>query len=561
MVEEMSGFCKRGDFMKRRFKKIYDISGIVFLLLILAVIVWLSSDSHIYFSRTSGYYEDAFTLKILGGSGVLKRNIYYTLDGSEPTQEDYLYDKDNPISINDATDNENRYAARTDVGVADLISAAAYQAPDYKIDKCNVVRASIFDEEGNCLDSIIGVYFVGFQDKSGYEEIYTASIVTDSDNLFDTEKGIYVEGSDESPNYGKKGMDWEREATVTIFDNQKRQILTQKCGIRLKGGVSRRLAQKSIRCYAREEYCGDNKFQAELFHKGQLPHRIVFYGGGNDYYCKVKDPMIHKLTENLNFATMSFMPCALFLNGEYWGIYYLSEDYDDAFISDHYDVKKKDVILIKSGVLHEGGGYEDYEEYLEMKRFITEEDMSLSGNYEAACQMIDIDSYIDYYATQIYIQRHADWPSANYALWKTRVDEGSEFGDGRWRWMLYDANSGGMDSIAYDSLLEVLYDDEMFFSLYQNEEFRRQFAERILYIGKEVLNAENCGRFLEDYGNTMAVPIGESNRRFYPAVQAEDFDGYLEWLTTFFENRYDGVWDFLVENMGEEWLRQNGIQK
>ena len=187
--------------MKRRFGKIYDISAIIILSLILAVIVWLSSDGHIYFSLGSGYYEEAFTLEIRGGSRLLKRNIYYTLDGSEPTQEDCLYDKNTPILIDDATDNENRYAARTDVGVADLISATAYKAPDYKIDKCNIVRASIFDEEGNCLDSITGIYFVGFQDKSGYEEIYTASIVTDPDNLFDTEKGIYVKGSNEGSNY------------------------------------------------------------------------------------------------------------------------------------------------------------------------------------------------------------------------------------------------------------------------------------------------------------------------------------------------------------------------
>lgn len=441
-----------------------------------------------------------------------------------------------------------------------MISVAAYKAPDYNIDKCNVVRASVFDEEGNCLDSITGIYFVGFQDKSGYEGLYTASIVTDPENLFDPEKGIYVEGFDESANYYKRGVEWEREAALTIFDNQQRQILTQKCGIRIKGGTSRRLAQKSIRCYARDEYCGDNKFKAEIFYKGQLPHRIVFYAGGNDFYCKVKDPMIHSLTEELNFSTMKFIPCALFLNGEYWGVYYISEEYDDDYIRDHYDVKKDDVVLVKSGILKEGED-SDFEDYLAMRRFITQEDMFLPENYATACQMMDMDSYIDYYATQIYIQRHEDWPSSNYALWKTREDEGSEFGDGRWRWMLFDVNSGGMGSIEYDSLLDVLYSDEMFFSLYQNEEFRRQFAERILYIGREVLSGENCGRFLEDYARTMTTPMEESNRRFYPAVQAADFDNNIEWLTTFFEGRYDAIWNFLVENMGEEWLRQNGIQK
>lgn len=127
--------------------------------------------------------------------------------------------------------------------------------------------------------------------------------------------------------------------------------------------------------------------------------------------------------------------------------------------------------------------------------------------------------------------------------------------------MLYDVNSAQMDAIVYDSLYEVLCDDEMFRSLYQNEEFRRQFAERILYIGRDLLNAENCTQFLDEYERTMKTALTESNRRFYSSVNIEEFDGKKEWLITFFENRYDAVWDFLVDNMGEEWLRQNGIQK
>lgn len=544
--------------MRRRFKKAFDISGIVVLLLVLTVFVWLSSDSHIYFSRNSGYYDEAFNLEIFGGRNV-KYNIYYTLDGSEPTQDDFHYDKGTPIYIEDATNHENRYAARADVGVV-AYDQTPYEAPDYNVDKCNVVRASVFDEEGNCLESITGIYFVNFQNKIGYEGLYTASIVTDPENFFGFETGIYVEGSDKVANYRKKGADWEREAALTIFDSRHRQILTQKCGVRIKGGESRILAQKSIRCYARDEYCGDNKFQTELFREGHLPHRIVFYTGGNDCYCKVKDPMVHKLTESLNFATMKFIPCVLFINGEYWGVYYITEEYDDSYISDCYDVRKEDVVLIKVDELKEGKE-SDFDDYLEMRKFMTEEDMSLPENYETACQMMDMSSYIDYYATQIYMQRHVDWPESNFALWKTREDEGSEYGDGRWRWMLYDVNSAGMDTIEYDSLVRILHSDDMFFSLYQNEEFQRQFAERILYIGKEILNAENCNQFLEENAWVMTEPLMESNRRFYPAITTEYLEDNREWLKTFYRGRYDAVWNFLAGEMGEEWLRQNGIQK
>lgn len=523
--------------MRRRFKKEFDILGIVLLLLVLTGFMWLSSDGHISFSRESGYYDSAFALKIRGGGHKsFTGEIRYTLDGSEPTKEDCLYEKDSPIYLTEQTDGD--------------------------FDQCHVVRASIFDEEGNCLHSITGVYFIGFQNKSSYEGLYTASLVTDPQNLFDTEKGIYAEGVGEKPNYENRGIEWERAAALTIFNSEREQILSQECGVRIKGGRSRALAQKSFRCFARDIYSGDNRFHAEIFQKGQLPHRIAFFAGGNgnDHYCKLRDSMIHKLTADLDFATMRLIPCVLFLNGEYWGVYYLSEDYDDDFLSDRYGVKEENVVMVKDGGLSAGTD-EDFEEYLAMRRFMTGSDMSQTGNYETACRMMDMDSYIDYYAAQIYIQRHADWPSANYALWKTREDEGSEFGDGRWRWMLFDVNSLGMDAIVYDSLEEVLHDDEMFRSLYQSEAFRKQFAERILYIGKEVLNAENCKRFLEEYEETLSAPLAESNRRFYPEITVEDVESNREWLAVFFENRYDAVWDFLAEHMGEEWLFQNGIQK
>lgn len=551
-------------FLSEYQRKIVDVAGICFLSVVLFIIVWLLSDRHIYFSHNSGYYDEAFFLKIKGGgkNSISGKHIYYTLDGSEPTREDYPYDKDHPIYIADATDHENLYAARTDVGSAGWGDNNTYTAPDYCIDKCNVVRASVFDEEGNCLDSITGIFFVGFQDKSGYEGLYTVSLITDPDNLFDPETGIYVKGNGETPNYRCRGTEWERPAAISIFDDQQREILSQNCGIRIKGGTSRSLTQKSIRCYAREEYCGDSKFQAELFYSGHLPHRIALYAGGNDYYCKVKDPMVHELTESLNYATMRFIPCALFLDGEYWGLYYISEDYDDAYISDHFDVKKENVVMIKSGYLKEGEDA-DFAEYQMMRNFIIQEDMTVPANYERACQMMDMSSFIDYYAVQIYIERHSDWPSANYALWKTReMEGGSGFGDGRWRWMLFDVNSAGMDDIEYDSLYEVLHHEgDMFQSFYQNEEFRRQFAERICYIGKELLSGENCRQFLEDYTRDMKKQLMKSNRRFYAKVDTEDFDKEIAWLTTYFEKRYDAVWDFLCKNMGEDWLYQNGIQK
>lgn len=553
-------------------------------------------DIHIEFSEGSGYYDEAVTLEIRGGG---ENRIYYTLDGSEPGMDGNLYEPGEPIVLEDATGDKNVYSARTDTSTAflgDLVekySSGAedpgYTVPDHKVDKCHVVRASVFDDGGYCLDTITGVYFVGFQNKSGYDNIYTASIVTDPDNLFDYETGIYVtgstfenakeeifgpdgEGNDSvlenrswywwTSNYSNRGGDWEKEAEVTIFDEEKKLVLSENCGIRIQGGGSRGMLPKSIGCYAREEYGGSYKFQTALFEENIYPHKFVFFSGGDDNIFKLKDYLANTMERDLAFSTMDFIPCAVFLDGEYWGIYYITENYNRDYISDHYQVEEDNVIMVKNGELAEGKGKES-KLFEGTVAYIAGHDMTLEENYEQACRLIDIDSYIDYYAAQTYIARVGDWPGGNYAAWRTRKNEGTEYGDCRWRWMLFDVNSGALslDMVEADIFVSIPQSDVVFQSLYRNEEFRVQFAKRLLYIGREIYSEEKCLAFLEDYSRRMREPVAAGSLRFYNDGKREEFDRNVEDIGLFLEKRYDAIWDSLVRNMGEEWLEQNGIRK
>ena len=170
-----------------------------------------------------------------------------------------------------------------------------------------------------------------------------------------------------------------------------------------------------------------------------------------------------------------------------------------------------------------------------------------------------MDSYIDYYATEIYIA-NTDWPHKNFALWRARENDGSRYGDTKWRWMLFDVNYGMPSGVA-NNLAYVLDVDAAFASLYQNENFRRQFARRLLTIGKEVFAPEKCNQLLDQYAQIMKRPLMASNKRFYMDEKSDEFDQYILDIKTFFEKRYDVVWNYLVQSMGEEWLSDNGIQK
>ncbi len=507
----------------------------------LCSILYFDEKSELKFSVEAGYYDTPFSLEIEGAEGC---RIFYTLDGSEPTVDSIPYD--GAIWLEDASLHENVYSARTDTSTGfygDLIGMYAsenpgYRAPDVPVDKCNIVRAAAFDGDGNCVDSVEGSYFVGFGKKTGYDGMWTVSLITEPENLFGYDKGIYETGrifdeyrkllpKEDTPfrscwwwwdaNYRSRGRDSERPAHVEIFDAAGQLLLSEDCGIRIQGRGSRGKTPKSLNVYARVEYAGSGEFSEDIFGMGERPHKFVIFSGADDSAYKVKDYLVHSMEAGLDFSTMYFKPAVLFLDGEYWGTYYVTESYNADYISDHYGVPPDEVVMVKEDALEEGRE-EEIGLYREMRKFLSEHDMTLEENFKKAQDMIDMCSYIDYYAAQIFIGRYGDWPGKNEGAWRSRnIVQGDRYADGRWRWMLFDVNSGSlsMDRVEADTLAEVLAVDSVFASLFQNEDFRKQFAERLLYIAEQVYAEEKVDRFIDDYLEQMLEPVCCNNRRFH----------------------------------------------
>lgn len=539
------------------------------------------SKSDMIFSEKSGFYNEQFELRIFAPT----KEIYYTLDGSEPDKNSRKYEESIPIT--DASNNPNLYSTRTDVSTrfsdkideeyVDLSKEPEYVVPDDNIDKCSILKAVYYDQYGNRSNVEEAIYFVGFNNKEGYENVGIISITTEPDNLFDYEEGIYVtgkyfdeyslEGIPESKlgtwehweaNYRQRGTEWEKESNIQIFDKNKSLVLSQKVGIRIQGGASRGFYPKSLNIYARDEH-GANRLYYDFWGTGYIPKRMTLTTGGNDYYTKIRDPLTSELAKDCNIATMHYEPYVLFLNGEYWGFYYLTEKYDAQYIEYYYDVargiEEENIIIVKNGEIENGSQDAKNRLYDTMMEFIGKSDMSVDENYQKACELIDIESFIDYFAVESYIARCGDWPKSNYALWRTENVGNRPYEDGKWRWMLFDVNSRSMKHSIYDMdyIEENRLESELFNSLCENNEFKCKFSNRIQELSDTIFDAESVNQKITEYVEIMDKPMEKHFQRFF-GTSNDLFHSGVEDIRAFFDDRKPYIAQMIENHFGEEYL-------
>ena len=515
--------------------------------------------SEVAFSQPSGFYEDAFRLELRGDGNP----IYYTLDSTDPDARSTRYTE--PILIEDASPKENLYSAVTETSAyydKALLKqngqkqTRKYRVPTQPVDKATVVRAVSIDASGNAGPVSTAVYFVGYGKKAGYVGMNVMSIVTDPANLFDDEKGIYVLGNqfkeslkdgivryDGEPgvfswpaNYKQKGREWEREAVIHCFDADGDSVFSGPCGIRVQGRATRCYMPKNLNIYARKEYGCPAFDTGGLFGREYRLNRLNLYNGSND--LMLRDYMINAMSTDADVANQEYCPCVLFLDGEYWGVYWLCTRFKPDYLNQEYGVKKDNVVSIKVGKV-EIGRDEDLKLYEDMVSYIADNDMRSPEAYERAGELIDLQSCIDYYAVEVYIAS-TDWPTNNFALWRSRHAASDAFSDGRWRWMLFDLDhTSRVENAGEDTAWRACNLDAMFASLMQNDDFSRRFSEKLLQLAGETFAPERIDAFIDAYESDMAQAIEKKYQRFYGEYDMDKlFYAGCEQVREFFRLRH-----------------------
>lgn len=461
------------------------------------------------------------TISVTLSSATNGATIYYTTDGSHPSDNDDEYD--GPIEIDGNTP----------------LRARAYLDPS--IPSSIMTETYLFD-----IDHTFPVI------------AYTA----DPEEMFGSNPGMYVNFEE----------DIEINVNVEMYELDGTQAFNQVLESEINGGGS--AAQKSLALKAKSSL-GSATIDHQIFplsnkdkyrslilrNSGQDWNKSFFRDAvGTSLAWDVSDVNTSKETiVEPKIHGQAYRPCVTYINGAYWGVYNIRERTDKRYVKVHFGLDDNEIDFIEN---HSEAKEGDLEAFEELALFLEDNDLDSESGFQYVADRVDLDDYMDFIAFNIYLDNN-DWPGNNHRQFRERVS------DGKWRYLIYDLdfsfglfvpgqpwNSGYNDANALERLLTENSSwpnpsnaTLLFRRLMENDNWRTPFINRM---------ADQLNLLYND--DRVLGRIGDFQTEYAPEVQ-EHFDlwqdGFNNWnenvdvLRNFAEGRADNVRDHFISEIDE----------
>ena len=306
------------------------------------------------------------------------------------------------------------------------------------------------------------------------------------------------------------------------------------CDLKLFGSASKTLPKKSFSLkfsYGHLLYkVFDDKELVEF-------NSLVLRSGSQDQRnSMMKDEFLTTLA--IKYGTLDAQatkPVVLYINGQYWGVYYIREKVNNDFIENNYNVQTGTNIANYYYQAEEGSNAD----IMKVKRFINSHNMSDANNYEYVSTILDIDNFIDLWVFQYFTE--------NTDIHNIRYYNNPSIANGKVRMILFDLDYSMFvhygtyyfDYIQNPSSLQDFLDTSILVGLMKNDTFKKRFVQRISYNLKNVWTMEHINQEWEDlYGEISLDMVRNCERWNYNYNNWINNAGYLR---TYALNRIDEI--------------------
>ena len=501
------------------------------------------------FSTPGGFYDNPFELTL--SCNQRDKVIHYTTNGNTPSANDPVYRS--PLLLDESLH------SHSDIYTILNCPESMWFLPT-SVQKCIVIRAAAFDENGSPSGKVTTNTYLIKSLGCDTHGLPAVSICADSLDLFDYERGIFVPGAYQDPsnpegtgNYYQSGREWERPMNFEFYETDNKGV-NQQAGLRTHGGNGRKLQQKCMKIYAREEY-GKKRFNHPFFETisdSSFKHLILKPFTSSWTQSGINDYVSNQIASRLDLETLASRPIALYLNGEYWGIYYIHERPDENYLEDHCHVDINGINLIEDwdGTCEAGSNLN----FLMLYDFIANNDLADPDAYSYVASQIDISNFIDYQIFEIF-SANLDWPANNMRCWQE--------GNGPWRWIFFDGDIG-LITKEYDAFANATYDGPSTYpasststlflrKLLENESFKVAFLNRFNQLLHSAFAYETTKPLKDKAFAKLEGEIPNQVARFLNPVSIELWEQHMDGIDAFLSLRERNV----LKQMRDYYLPDN----
>ena len=391
--------------------------------------LYFDADGSWAFGSTNKLYGNDVILDIYAPEGA---TVYYTTDGSTPNDESRRY-KDSITLTAHGGSFPSAYSFRAVAVYADGTKS--------QVAARNILASSKLDGRYSTL-------------------IFCVS--GEPDELTKKPNGIFT-----GKNYEQRGRESERKIYLDVFRADGSSVISQYAGVRIYGGYSRRQTMKSMKLFSRKSYDEDHKnFKLNDFGTLKLDgsgdviskyDKLVLRNSGNDFqFAFIRDELSQTLCKKAGFECYeAVLPAICYLNGEYYGFFWLHENYCDKYFKEKYGDAEGEFVILEGGDQEKLDDDDPFvqkyvDEYNAKYNQFIKMDLNNDSNYKQLCNYIDVESYLDFFAWNIALNNW-DWPNNNYKLFRyveasasalsaegAAVTPDNKVYDGRWRFLPHD---------------------------------------------------------------------------------------------------------------------------
>ena len=442
------------------------------------------------FSVTPGIYDNAVTVAITAGEG---ETIRYTTDCTTPNASSQVYSGELSISKN------------------------------------SVIRAAAFRDGYLSGDVATATYL--FRSDGVNHALPVVTLVTDPDNLWNSKTGIYATGDQFDPDAAsyadtlqsatyyqakfatEEQVDtiWEKPAAFSLFDDNGKQVFTQNVGIRIAGSFGRGRAQKGFNVIARKEY-GKGSMEYPFFENRPYTEykAVVLRAGAQDQNrSKIRDELASGLLEgtDINILYQAYRPTVLYLNGEYWGVYFMKEKRNRFFVAQHENTENNVDLAIGKGFKQRS--YGDNSDWVSLYEYATTHDLSSAEAYAYVSERMDVDSFRDYMIAEIY---NGNTDTYNFQYYRLK--------GGKWKFIFYDFcwgfQSPGHETLAFrmGKTPSDVCSAKLFAAMLQNKGWRDSFCRRFGELLNTAFAPERVSALIEELYGYVEPEIKREREKF-----------------------------------------------